>query len=169
VRYRLDDYFLRLYFAFIDPNSERIRRSRRGLGFDEITKNEWDRHAGLCFEQFVRDHAELVASTLGHEFRDTGTYWQRPTKRKPGVQIDVVIGCTDSVTLVCECKWSRNKAGLGVVDDLRKRSALFPNSRGDTLKLVLVAAAGASKQVQSRPDVSVVTLDDLFGVGWRQG
>jgi len=165
VRYRLDDYFLRFYFAFIDPNSERIRRSRRGISFDEITKAGWDRHAGLCFEQFVRDHAELVAGALGHEFRDSGTYWQRPTKRKPGVQIDVVIGCTDGVTLICECKWSRNKAGLDAVEGVRKRSTLFPNSRGDTLKLVLVSAGGVSRDVRRQKDIGVVTLDELFGGG----
>lgn len=163
VRYRLDDYFLRFYFAFVDPNYERIRRSRGGLGFDRVTKDGWDRHAGLCFEQLARDHAERIAGVLGHELRDVGTYWQRPTKRKPGVQIDLLIGCTDGVTLVCECKWSRSKVGLSAVDELRKRSALFPNSRGDTLKSVLVAAGGATNAVRRQPDISVVTLNDLFG------
>ena len=163
VRYRLDDYFLRFYFAFIAPNYERIRRSRGELDFAGVTKDGWNRHAGLCFEQLARDHAERIAGVLGHELGDLGTYWQRPTKRKPGVQIDLLIGCTDGVTLVCECKWSRNKVGLSAVDELRKRSALFPNSRGDTLKLVLVAAGGASKAVHRQSDISVVTLDDLFG------
>lgn len=161
VRYRLDDYFLRFYFAFIDPNHERIRKSRAGLDFDRLVKNGWDRHAGLCFEQFVRDHAALVAGALGHEFRSSGTYWQRPTKRKPGLQIDVLIGCTDGVTLVCECKWSHTPIRWSAVDELRQRAALFPNPRGDTLKLVLVAAAGVTQDVRRQTEVSVLTLDDL--------
>jgi len=162
VRYRLDDYFLRFYFAFIDPHLERIRRSRERLTFDEIVRGDWERHAGLGFEQFVRDHAGLVAAALGHELRTTGKYWQRPTKRKAGVQLDVLIGCADGVTLVCECKWSRNRIGLEVVKQLRERAALYPNARGDTLRLVLATANGATQDVQRAADVSVVTLDDLF-------
>lgn len=163
VRYRLDDYFLRFYFAFIDPHLEQIRRSREGLRFDELVRNDWERHAGLCFEQFVRDHAGLVAAALGHELRKTGTYWQRPTKRKVGVQLDALIGCADGVTLVCECKWSRNRIGMEAVQQLRERTALYPNLRGDTLRLVLATANGATQDVQRVADISVVTLDDLFG------
>jgi hypothetical protein len=161
VRYRLDDYFLRFHFAFIDPNCERIKKSRAAIEFDRLTKDGWDRHAGLCFEQFVRDHSGLVAAALGHEFRTSGTFWQRPTKRKPGVQIDVLIGCTDGVTLVCECKWSRNPIGSDAVEGLRKRAAQFPNTRRDTLKLVLVAAGGATQDIRRQTDIAVLTLEDL--------
>lgn len=162
VRYRLDDYFLRFYFTFIDPHLERIQRSRDGLAFNDVVRGDWDRHAGLCFEQFVREHADSVAAKLGHELRETGSYWQRPTKRKTGVQIDALVGCTDDVTLVCECKWSRNRIGSSAVNPLRERAALYPNRRGDTLRLVLVAANGVTKDVQRQADVNVVTLDDLF-------
>ena len=162
VRYRLDDYFLRFYFAFIEPHLERIRRSREGLTFDQIARKDWERHAGLCFEQFIRDHAGLVAAAVGHELRKTGTYWQRPTKRKAGVQLDVLIGCADGVTLVCECEWSRHRIGMEAVQQLRERAALYPHARGDTVRLVLAAANGVTTDVQRAADVRIVTLDDLF-------
>lgn len=162
VRYRLNDYFLRFYFALIDPHLQRIRRSRKGLAFDNIAGSDWERHAGLCFEQFVHDHAGLVAVALEHELRTTGTYWQRPTKRRKGVQLDVLIGCADGVTLVCECKWSRNRIGMEAARQLREQAKLFPHARGDTVRLVLVTANGATRDVQRAADVRVVTLDDLF-------
>ena len=153
---------MRFYFTFIDPNLERIQRAHDALTFDDITQGDWDRHAGLCFEQFVKDHASLIATALGHELRETGTFWQRPTKRKAGVQIDAMIGCTDGVTLVCECKWSRTRIGTNAVDQLRERATLYPNTRGETLRLVLVAANGVTKGVLRQGDICVVTLDDLF-------
>jgi hypothetical protein len=45
---------------------------------------------------------------------------------------------------------------------LRERATLYPNPRGETLRLVLVAANGVTKGVERQADVSVVTLDDLF-------
>ena len=157
------------YLAGREPKSRQLARFVRELGdaIDDpltgrVRVSSWDRHAGLCFEQFVKDHASLVATALGHELRETGTFWQRPTKRKAGVQIDAMIGCTDGVTLVCECKWSRTRIGTNAVDQLRERATLYPNTRGETLRLVLVAANGVTKGVLRQGDICVVTLDDLF-------
>ena len=66
------------------------------------------------------------------------------------------------MTLVCECKWSRNRVGMEAVNQLRERAALYPNPRGETFMLVLVTANGATQDVQLAADVSLVTLDELF-------
>ena len=54
-------------------------------------------YLGMLFEQFVRDHATIIAKKFGdtNEIHTTGSYWQHPTKRKKGVQIDLVIEFTD--------------------------------------------------------------------------
>lgn len=164
VRYRLDDYYLRLYFTFIHPNRERIATGSGGESFSDIISNRWDSYAGLSFEHFVRDHARAVVQMLGYEnsIRRTSSYWQRQTKRKHGVQIDLLIECDDMTTLICECKWSRKKTGIDVVEDLRKKVSLYPNVQGHTLRMVLVAAGGVTEAVKREADISVVTLNDFW-------
>ena len=162
VRYRLDDYYLRFYFTFIHPNRERIRRAARGLSWQAIAGERWDAYAGQSFEHFVQDHAEQVAAKLDTEVLSVGSHWQRPTKRKPGVQIDVLIGCEDETTLLCECKWSKSKTGMDAVHQLRRKVALFPNKSRRTVRCVVIAAGGVTEPVRRERDIFVLELGDFW-------
>jgi hypothetical protein len=164
VRYRLDDYYLRFYFALIDPYKESIRKIRQsGMVKSEINR-KWDSYAGHTFEYLARDHAEIIARIAGHPVGITsiGSYWQRPTKKKKGVQIDLLIECADKVTLVCECKWSRSKVGIQAANSLDEKIKYFPNPKNHTLKPVLIAAQGLTGDINRQRFLSVVTLADLF-------
>ena len=164
VRYRLDDYFLRFHFSFIAPFRERISLAENGVSFADITAGRWNQYAGLSFEQFVRDHAWIIAGKMGlrNAISSVGSYWQRTTKQKKGVQIDLLIGCEDSTTLVCECKWSRRRVGLSAVEELRGKASLFPNESHSTLRLVLIAAGGVTAAVRRQKDVTVIEMDDFW-------
>ena len=162
VRYRLDDYYLRFYFTFIHPNRERIQRAARGLSWQAVAGQRWDAYAGQSFEHFVQDHAGQVAAKLGTEVVRVGSHWQRPTTKKPGVQIDVLIGCEDETILLCECKWSKSKTGLDAVHQLRRKVALLPNKSKRTVRCVLIAAGGVTQPVRRERDVSVLELGDFW-------
>ena len=132
------------------------------LSWRDVVGDAWRNWAGLSFERFAWDHAHVVAARLGHDFTEVGSFWQRPTKRKQGVQVDLLIGCEDGVTLLCECKWSRTPIGMQAVHDLRKKIALFPNGNRHTLEPVLIASGGVTRPVRREHDVSVVELTDFW-------
>ena len=163
VRYRLDDYYLRFYFTFIYPNIQRINIANQ-ISFSQITSNKWNQYVGYSFEHFVRDNAQIIASKLGFEnqIKLVGSFWQNPTKRKPGFQIDLLIECNDNTTFICECKWSRRKTGAAAVSNLLEKIRLYPNLKAHTLVPVLVAAGGVTSGVKKIQRVSVITLDDFF-------
>jgi len=77
------------------------------------------------------------------------------------MQIDLVLERTDGITHLVECKWSRRPAGRGVVAELKRKCALYPNPLQHTLVPVAVAAAGLRGGAK-HAGVEVVTLDDLF-------
>ncbi|MBU2513279.1 AAA family ATPase [bacterium] len=164
VQYCLDDYYLRFYFTFVHPDLHRISTTPAGIGFDSLTGNRWSAFSGLSFEHFVRDHAVTVVSKVGFEggIKRLGRFWQTATKRKRGLQIDLIIECDDQITLICECKWSGKKTGMDAVFDLRKRMDLYPNIQNHTLKPVIIAAGGVTGNVLNEKDISIVTLDDFF-------
>jgi AAA+ ATPase superfamily predicted ATPase len=164
IRYRLNDYYLRFYFTFIFPNQEGIQSGMGRASFAEHIGPGWNPFAGYAFESIVREHAGYILNKEGMDttaFR-TGSYWQKPTKRKKGVQIDLLIECRDNITFVCECKWSREKTINKVVQDLVHKLALYPNKKRHTLVPVLVAAGGADKAVVDGKQVRIVTLEDFF-------
>ncbi len=164
VRYRLEDYYLRLYFKYIHPQRRRIARTSGNLTFQEAVGSTWDAYAGTAFEQCVREHADVVAMRAGHGDRilAVGSYWQKPTARKRGVQIDVVIQCEDRTTLICECKWGRGKTGSDASAALRRQVGDYPNLEQNTVEPVLIAAGGASAAVHKEKDILVLSLDDFF-------
>jgi Archaea bacterial proteins of unknown function. len=107
--------------------------------FDQFTKNRWDTYLGSLFEQFVRDHATIIAKKFGYtnEIQAIGSYWQHPTKRKKGVQIDIVIEFIDHTTFICECKWKgKRKTGMEAVYELRQKAKLYPNKNNHTVKCI---------------------------------
>ncbi len=161
VRYRLDDYYLRFYFNFIHSNYQAISSN---ISFELITKNRWDIYAGMAFEHFVLDHAEKIVMKLGHEglIKRVGSYWQQRTQRKKGFQIDLLIECHDETTFVCECKWSRKKTGMVALKELHQKVTLYPNIQQHTIKPVIIAAGGVSKNILKEKNISVITLEDFF-------
>lgn len=76
--------------------------------------------------------------------------------------IDLLIECEDRTTLLCECKWSRNKASMEAVEEFRHKCGLFPNLEKNSLKPVLVAAGGVTDAVRREKDIWAVDLDDFW-------
>jgi hypothetical protein len=164
VKYLLEDYYLKFYFNFIHQNLQRFSMNNEMYLFDQITKNRWDVYLGTLFEQFVRDHATIIAKKFGYtnEIQKIGSYWQHPTKRKKGVQIDLVIEFIDHTTFICECKWKgKSKTGMEAVSELRQKAKLYPNKNNHTLKCVLIASGGVTQPVLKQKDIHIVTLDDF--------
>ena len=163
VRYRLRDEYLRFYFNFIEGKRARIERSGGGYHFDRLVGKRWDPFLGLGFERFVDRNLEPLLDKVGARdvMSQVGTYWHQKTARQAGVQIDLVIERDDHITHIVECKWSRTAVGKQAIDQLQRKCQLYPNPRGDTLRPILVAAAGVTKAVQTS-GVQVITLSDLF-------
>lgn len=164
IRYRLDDSYLRFFFKLIRPNLRKINRKNRSSLFDIITQEQWDRYLGAAFEYFVGKNADHVAMLLGagDSLAESGSFWQHKTKRKKGVQVDLVLKRTDGITTIVECKWSRKKTGMDAVHQLRTAAERYPNPERNSIELLLVAAGGVTKAVASQQDIVVLTLEDFI-------
>lgn len=164
IHYKIVDEYLRFYFYYIEPNLTRIVNNTGEYLFDRITGNSWDVYCGLSFELFCEKNIAAILKKL--DILDTveriGAYWQRKTSNKRGVQIDLVIECSDKTTFLIECKWSKNKVGICVADELAIKEKLYPNPRGDTLRKVIIASHGVTEQVAKDKTLSYMTLQDFF-------
>ncbi|MFH1653675.1 MAG: ATP-binding protein [Pseudomonadota bacterium] len=164
-KYFIWDEYLRFYFTFILPNMERIRQNVDDWLYDAIMAPKWENYCGYSFELFCWKNIKTIISILGIKkvFQQSGSFWQKQTKAKAGVQIDLVIERTDGITHIGECKWSSGKIGMSIIEELKRKKDLYPNPKKHTLKTLLITTHGVTEQVAKSDGIDdVITLNEMF-------
>lgn len=149
-RYTLKDSFINYYLRFIQPLRVEIESGR----YDENTLNALDLNSyyqwlGYQFENFCRRNAHKIADKLGFggiKYK-SGSYFQRGTKNQ-GYQIDLIFDRSDQVYTICEIKYTRQAAGVEVIDAYEKKLARFIPQKSYSIQRVLISAAGVTDELK---------------------
>lgn len=165
VRYCIADSYLRFYFKFIAPLSDRIEQADFNpspvLALNKAYYQKW---LGLSFERFCRKHSQLIAKIIGFSAvrYKSGTFFNRATiKEERGYQIDLLFDRADGVLTICEIKYTEGKTGTEVIDEFEKKLALLPRSN-KTIERVLITAAGPTEALINRGYFDrIITLGEL--------
>ena len=140
-RFRLSDNYLRFYLKYVEPNRRRILRGTyRGPG-------AWTSIAGLQFENLVLQARVRLFEALGippDEVVYDNPYFRHPTKRLPGVQIDYLIQTRFKTLYVCETKFSQDRLGASVIDEVQARIERLRPPRGFSVRPVLIHASAVT-------------------------
>ncbi len=121
---------------------------------------------GNAFELLCLNHVEEIKNALGVLGVESNEYPFRSKKHSPGAQIDLVIDRKDSVSNLCEMKYSSHpfvidKAYASVLEN-KKEAFRMETKTKNAVRLTLVASKGLAKNSYSDIVRNVVTLDDLF-------
>ena len=111
-RYLLSDNYYDFWFEFVYPNKSLIEEDKQ----DILMKNVNERlqiHYSFVFEQVCR---ELIWD-ISPEVNRVGRWWQKSE------EIDVVgLNEKENTVLFGECKWSKNRVDIKLLDDLIQKS-----------------------------------------------
>ena len=134
-RFRLSDNYLRFYLKYIQPNRRRIERGTlsRLPSMDSIF--------GLQLENTVLHNRAGILEQLNIDPNDViydNPYFQRPTQRQKGCQIDYLIQTRDRTLYVCEIKSSRNPIPTGVTQEVAEKIKRLQLPRGMSYRPVLI-------------------------------
>jgi uncharacterized protein len=167
VRYCIADSYLRFYFKFIAPISDRIEQGDYNTRtLHALNKESYQRWLGLSFERFCRKHSQLIAALIGFSAvrYKSGAFFNRATiKEDAGFQIDLIFDRADHVLTICEIKYTQAKVGVEVIDQFEKKLHLLPDKENKTIEKVLISASGASDSLLARAYFDrIITLDDIF-------
>jgi AAA+ ATPase superfamily predicted ATPase len=117
-RYRLKDNYLRFYLKYIEPNKELIeKRTVKRIP-------AWDSIMGLQFENLVSNNFHSLYSLLHipyDEIIQDGPFFQIPTSRQRGCQIDRLIQLKYNNLYICEIKFSTKPIGLEVIEEVQQK------------------------------------------------
>jgi len=108
-RFRLKDNYVRFYLRYILPNRRRIQDRR--LGRKPLSALPgWETIMGLQFENLVLQNREFIWDRCGLSPSDIemeGPFYQTPTKKRQGCQIDYMIQTRHGPVYLCEIRFSR--------------------------------------------------------------
>lgn len=163
-RYRLGDPFLSFFNTFIARHLKKIEAGTFSATvphiFPEHLFYQW---AGLAFERFCLVHTDLIATLLGFGAvsYECGSYVERGTKGKAGLQIDLLFQRKDRVLTVCEIKY-KQALGPEIIEEVKNKISLLPPTMKAVAEPVLISALPPQKEVYEQRYFSrILTMDDL--------
>ena len=167
VRYCIADSYLRFYFKFISPLSERIQKGDYNRSpLHALNKESYQKWLGLAFERFCRQHSLIFATIIGFSAvrYKSGVFFNRTTvKEESGYQIDLVFDRADNVLTICEIKYTQSKTGIEVIEEFEKKLSHIPDLKSKTIEKVLISASGGTDALLGRAYFDrIITLEDIF-------
>ncbi len=165
VRYCIADSYLRFYFKFIAPLSDRIQQADfNRTPLYALNKESYQKWLGFSFERFCRKNSQLIASIIGFSAVRSGAFFNRTSiKEQPGYQIDLFFDRADHVLTICEIKYTIAKTGVEVIEEFEKKLRLLTDVAGKTIEKVLISASGVTDGLISQSYFDrIITLNDIF-------
>lgn len=158
--YQIDDHFLRFWFRYVHPNQAALDLGMADAILEQRIQPDLDHFVATPFEEAARAYVARLARVGELPFmpQRIGAWWDRHA------EIDVLAlgdGPDGPALLAGECKWSRNPVGVGVLDDLQRKSQRLAGE-GTQVYYALFARAGFTEELRVRAEKEGVRL---VGVG----
>ena len=165
--FRLRDNYLRFYLKYIQPNKEKISKNLFELG-PLFSLPGWEVIMGLQFENLVVNNLRRLCKILRIETQEismAGPFFQRPTKRRKGCQIDLLIQTRHNTLYLCEIKFSLTEVKTLVVEEVEQKIKRLSIPRGYSIRPILIHVNGVSPGVvESELFSQIVDFSDFLHV-----
>ena len=161
--YRLADFMFRFWYRFVLPELSRISM---GLGktaclqaFDNI-----EPYMGLVFEECSAQFLWREMGRGAYSFKTLGRWWGTNPKEKREEEIDLIALGEKGKAIFAECKWRNRRMGTETLEDLIRKSGLFPYCTEK--QYILFSRSGftgqLAKTAAQRNDTVLVGLAEMF-------
>ncbi len=148
-RYRLSDNYLRFYLKYIAPNRAKIERGDfANIALSSLSA--WEIVMGLQFENLVAHNRKTLLGLIGlspEEVIMDGPFFQNPTTRKPGCQVDYLIQTRFNTLYLCEVKFSKNTIGQQVIKEMEEKIKRLKVPRLCSIRPILIHVNGVEEDV----------------------
>lgn len=149
-KYRLSDNYLRFYLKYIDKHHTKIARNSFAIKSISILP-ELQTIIGLQLENLVLNNRKEIHKILGlraEEIICENPYFQRPTKTRPGCQIDYMIQTRFNTLYLCEIKFSKNLVDAKVIEEVNQKIERLKIPRAYSIRPVLIHVNGVEDVIE---------------------
>jgi len=148
-RYRLSDNYLRFYLKYILPNQSKIEKGIFAESSISTLRN-WEGIMGLQFENLVSHNRKDLIRFLeisSSEIVMEGPFFQKPTIRKKGCQIDYMIQTKFNTLYVCEVKFLKKRVGVQVIEEVQEKIDKLKLPRSFSVRPTLIHVNGVTDEL----------------------
>lgn len=166
-RYRLSDNYVRFYLKAIYPHKNKIVQGN----YDSSSifhREGWKTTLGLQFENLVLNNVAQFYEHMHvrpHDVLRAGPFFQRPSTKYKGCQIDLLIQTVHNVIYLVEIKFSKNEVSGKIKNEVKQKMDNLVVPKGYSVKPVLIHVNGVSDQIfADRFFAHVVDFSDVLSV-----
>ncbi len=164
--YRVKDNYLRFFLRYVDPRRSEIQQNRFSDKPLETLRG-WQSMMGLQFETLVLQNRHFVWQSCGltpGEIAQDGPFFQTPTTRRQGCQVDYLIQTNQGPIFLCEIKFHQGAIRPQVVAEVEAKLRKLVRPRYTSIFPVLIHVSGVSRAVtESGLFTHVVDYSEAFG------
>jgi AAA+ ATPase superfamily predicted ATPase len=166
--YRLSDNMFRFWYRFVLPELSRISMGYGKQACAEIFRSSesggvFETYMGPVFEDCSIQYLWRSAGNRSR-YKYIGRWWGPNPKAKHEEEINILAANARGNMLFGECKWRNSRAGNDVLEELIRKSGLFPAALKK--KYILFSKSGFSgeliKTAKRRGDTELVSLAHLL-------
>ncbi len=157
--YQIKDPFVRFAITF-------LRSDKISSWLSYIKTPSYYSWQGNAFELLCLNHVKEIKNALGISGVETNEYSFRSSKHSPGAQIDLVIDRNDSVSNLCEMKYTTKPFAIDkdYAENLANKEEAYrlDTKTKNAVRITLISAHGVVRNSYSYVAMNVVTLSDFF-------
>src|SRR3990167_6143104 len=143
-RFRLSDNYLRFYLKYIAPHLAKIEKGSLSASLLHNLPG-WESIMGLQFENLVVHNFKAlwkVMNISAEEVIMDGPFFQNPTSKHPGCQIDYMIQTRFQSLYLCEVKFSKNRIDTKVIEEMEEKRKRLKLPKQFSIRPILIHVNG---------------------------
>jgi AAA+ ATPase superfamily predicted ATPase len=160
--YRIKDGMFRFWFKYVRENLAEIHQYGSEGMYDRAVRPTINGFMGMTFEDMSREYLLRNSKQMGFRIGKIGKWWGPNPRTKRQEEIDVVaVSPNEDRWMFCECKYTSEKVGTDVLEELVRRSETL---NIENRSFCLFSRSGfTDKLIASRPsDVTLIRIEDMY-------
>jgi len=157
--YRLADSMFRFWYRFVPHHSSLIQSGAGKKVYSDI-EPQIPAFMGEVFEEICKQYLwrENLAERLPFYFRDAGRWWGTNPLKKSEQEIDI-LAVGENCAIFCECKWTTEPVGSGILNNLIEKSLMFDY---DDKFYFIFSKSGFTDECKKRENVQLIEFKDML-------
>lgn len=163
--YTIEDPMFRFWYRFIPTNTSIISRGATELAYQRIFPHI-PTYMGEIFEEICKQYLWklLLANQCPVSFSDLGRWWGTNPKNRNQEEIDIM-AVEEQNALFAECKWTHEKADLGVLNTLIERSKRFPYKKKHFYLFAKTGfTEGCTRKAQETDHITLISYKQMLSM-----
>lgn len=157
---------MRFYLKYIAPNRSKI--DNESFSTSLLTQLPgWEGIMGLQFENLVVHNRKTLWDMLSispEEIVMEGPFFQNPTAKQAGCQIDYMIQTRFHNLYLCEIKFSKNLIDSKIIEEMEEKRKRLKIPRYCSIRPVLIHVNGVEENVlEERYFDKIIDFGELLG------